>query len=370
MNKLGLDASTGNTTQDLPYESIKIVEGAIAVSNEHESVTTRPPPPHTTPHRPPPPPPALPRDENSSPSIQRQLTAYDIPLEPSDSSPKDVPETEPFFPPQDIVEPEENTVSYAHSASITRPFVPHSDEPQVFVSRAQDEDFDLPEEKKNSKLTIVFSIVTVCSVIAAVMLYFYAPADGPNQPSVQATESTTPNKQVVIEASNIVDKKLEEREKREEDSKSEQIVIEQAQVTSSDSPEAQPQALVEKQDQDSTSTLSPTELSKLLRQANNQRYRNPERAIELYLKIIEFEPTEQRALTPLALVYYEAKDYKKAVEFAAQAVTADATNSKAWLTLGAARQSLGDRSGANEAYRLCASHGKGSLANECRRMLR
>ncbi|MEO0326589.1 MAG: hypothetical protein AAF447_26820 [Myxococcota bacterium] len=61
--------------------------------------------------------------------------------------------------------------------------------------------------------------------------------------------------------------------------------------------------------------------------------------------------------------------YREAAEFAERATMLEPTSSMAWITLGAARQALRDRDGANEAYRQCVELGTGEYVRECRRML-
>ena len=53
-----------------------------------------------------------------------------------------------------------------------------------------------------------------------------------------------------------------------------------------------------------------------------------------------------------------------------RATALDATNSKAWITLGAARQALGDQAGGREAYQACVDQGQGRFVSDCRMMLR
>ena len=61
---------------------------------------------------------------------------------------------------------------------------------------------------------------------------------------------------------------------------------------------------------------------------------------------------------------------QQAAELAGQAVAADPTNSKGWITLGAARQAMGDAAGAREAYQACVTQGQGRYVSECRLMMR
>ena len=61
---------------------------------------------------------------------------------------------------------------------------------------------------------------------------------------------------------------------------------------------------------------------------------------------------------------------QRAAELAAQAVAADPTSSQGWITLGAARQAMGDSAGAREAYNQCVTQGQGQYVRECRLMMR
>jgi len=108
----------------------------------------------------------------------------------------------------------------------------------------------------------------------------------------------------------------------------------------------------------------------LVKSAKRLRYQNTNRAIELYTQAIAINANDSVVLGELALLYYTRRDYPSAIDFAARAVTQDATNAEAWLALGASRQAEGDKSGAQEAYRLCSEQGVGPMVTECRRMLR
>lgn len=61
---------------------------------------------------------------------------------------------------------------------------------------------------------------------------------------------------------------------------------------------------------------------------------------------------------------------RPAADVAARALALDSRSSRAWITLGAARESLGDRDGAEQAFRCCMSQGTGRFVPECERMLR
>ncbi|MCB9667225.1 MAG: response regulator [Myxococcales bacterium] len=136
-----------------------------------------------------------------------------------------------------------------------------------------------------------------------------------------------------------------------------------------------PSRTIEQQTQDSTESLpkaaeEETTYKALVKQAMSLRYRNPERAIKMYHRALAIHDNDSSVLGELALLYYAKNDFDRTIEFAARAVTADASNSAAWLALGAARQAQNDKAGAREAYRLCTEHGHGPMVSECRRMIR
>lgn len=112
------------------------------------------------------------------------------------------------------------------------------------------------------------------------------------------------------------------------------------------------------------------EYQQLVKSAKRLRYQNINQAIKLYTQAIALNANDSAVLGELALLYYTKRDYPSAIDFAARAVTQDATNAEAWLALGAARQAEGDKPGAQEAYRLCSEQGVGPMVTECRRMLR
>jgi hypothetical protein len=82
------------------------------------------------------------------------------------------------------------------------------------------------------------------------------------------------------------------------------------------------------------------------------------------------EPELATALSHAAYLRLNASDNHGAAELAGRAVVADPTSSEGWIVLGAARAALGDRRGAHEAYRSCASLGVGAYTTECRRLAR
>ena len=65
----------------------------------------------------------------------------------------------------------------------------------------------------------------------------------------------------------------------------------------------------------------------------------------------------------------ESGDTAKAIEYARQATASDASNTEAWLTLGAAYEASGRPALARTAYRSCAAQGRGDRVAECRALL-
>ncbi len=97
--------------------------------------------------------------------------------------------------------------------------------------------------------------------------------------------------------------------------------------------------------------------------------RRPSTAIPLYERAIALNPTGAEALAQLSFLLLNRgrrPDLEQARDYAARATQVDATSSLAWLVLGAARESLGDRTGAREAYRSCVEQGQGAHVRECR----
>ena len=105
----------------------------------------------------------------------------------------------------------------------------------------------------------------------------------------------------------------------------------------------------------------------LLEEANGLRGRRKEDKLR---EAIAANPLGAEALTELAWLQLNRGRYPDAREFAERATTVDPTSSKAWITLGAARQSLRDNAGATQAYEACVSQGTGQYVAECRRVLR
>ncbi|MBO6936355.1 MAG: DUF4388 domain-containing protein [Deltaproteobacteria bacterium] len=105
----------------------------------------------------------------------------------------------------------------------------------------------------------------------------------------------------------------------------------------------------------------------LLEEANGLRGRRKEAKLR---EAIDANPLGGEALTELAWILLNRGQYAEARDFSQRASTIDPTSSKAWITLGAARQSLRDQEGAMEAYRNCVETGTGQFVAECRRVLR
>jgi Flp pilus assembly protein TadD len=72
----------------------------------------------------------------------------------------------------------------------------------------------------------------------------------------------------------------------------------------------------------------------------------------------------------LAFNHLNRGDNARARDFAARAAALDARSSEAWIVLGAARDALGERTAAREAYKSCVELGHGDYVTECRRMVR
>ncbi len=97
--------------------------------------------------------------------------------------------------------------------------------------------------------------------------------------------------------------------------------------------------------------------------------RRPSTAIPLYERAIALNPVGSEALAQLSFLLLNRgrrPDLEQARDYAARASSTDPTNSLAWLVLGAARESLGDRAGAREAYHACVDQGQGAHVRECR----
>ena len=105
----------------------------------------------------------------------------------------------------------------------------------------------------------------------------------------------------------------------------------------------------------------------LLEEAGSLRGRRREAK---YREAIEVNPAGGEALGELAWLLLNRGQYQEAKQLAERASTVDPTSSKAWITLGAARQALRDNPGAMEAYRACVETGTGQYVRDCRAMLR
>jgi DNA-binding response OmpR family regulator len=93
-------------------------------------------------------------------------------------------------------------------------------------------------------------------------------------------------------------------------------------------------------------------------------------AEQTYEKAIEANPNGAKALSELSFMLLNRGKNSEAAEYARRAAGLDPTDSKAWITLGAALQALRDRDGAMDAYRNCVEHGEGKFVSQCRMMVR
>ena len=98
--------------------------------------------------------------------------------------------------------------------------------------------------------------------------------------------------------------------------------------------------------------------------------RRPSTAIPLYERAIELDPNGIEALSQLSYLLINrgrGDDIRRAAGFAERATGLAPSDSLAWLVLGVARETLGDRAGARAAYRACVEQGEpGRWQNECR----
>ncbi len=109
----------------------------------------------------------------------------------------------------------------------------------------------------------------------------------------------------------------------------------------------------------------------LLEEATGLERRHRRRqAMEAYRNAIEANPNGAEALANLAFMLLNRSQNREALELAERATTVDPTNSKAWITLGAARQATGNAAGGREAYQQCVDQGQGRYVRDCRAMLR
>ncbi len=104
-----------------------------------------------------------------------------------------------------------------------------------------------------------------------------------------------------------------------------------------------------------------------LKKAKRLRGKKAETA---YRSALELNPQGGVALTELAFLMLNRGRNQEAKELASRAVSVDPASSKAWITLGAARQGLRDTDGARDAYRSCVARGQGKYVSQCRMMLR
>jgi len=93
-------------------------------------------------------------------------------------------------------------------------------------------------------------------------------------------------------------------------------------------------------------------------------------AVEAFQRALIQSPEASTALSGLGYVYLNAAENRRAQEYAERAVGADASNAEGWIVLGAARELLGDKSGAMAAYRKCVEQGKGAYLLQCRQVVR
>ncbi len=88
-------------------------------------------------------------------------------------------------------------------------------------------------------------------------------------------------------------------------------------------------------------------------------------AIEEYERAVSVNPRGVEALLKLAYHNLNLSKYRTAELFATRAVKVSPSNARGWFLLGAARDALGDRKGALEAYERCAQ-AKGPYAAPCK----
>jgi DNA-binding response OmpR family regulator len=93
-------------------------------------------------------------------------------------------------------------------------------------------------------------------------------------------------------------------------------------------------------------------------------------AMAFYERALSITPNDSALLSRMAFNLLNRGDNQSAEDFAARAAAVDPTSSEAWIVLGAARDGLGNRAGAREAYKRCIEVGKGEYVEECRRMVR
>ena len=97
--------------------------------------------------------------------------------------------------------------------------------------------------------------------------------------------------------------------------------------------------------------------------------RNRRRREEKLREAVAANANGSEALAELAWILLNRNQFAEAAGFAERATTIDPTSSKAWITLGAARQATRDANGAREAYEACVAQGQGRYVSDCRSML-
>lgn len=113
------------------------------------------------------------------------------------------------------------------------------------------------------------------------------------------------------------------------------------------------------------------EVAELLKSADALYKRNKfKQARAAYEQVLAADPNAPEALSRTAFLDLQAGDNEKAKQFAARAVEVDPTSSEGWIVLGAALESLKDRTGARAAYAKCAELGTGAFVRECKRLAR
>jgi len=93
-------------------------------------------------------------------------------------------------------------------------------------------------------------------------------------------------------------------------------------------------------------------------------------AMAFYERALSITPNDSGLLSRMAFNLLNRGDNQSAEDFAARAAAVDPMSSEAWIVLGAARDGLGNRAGARDAYKRCVEVGKGEYVEECRRMVR
>jgi len=92
-------------------------------------------------------------------------------------------------------------------------------------------------------------------------------------------------------------------------------------------------------------------------------------AMAFYDRALAITPNDSALLSRMAFNHLNRGDNQSAEDFAGRAAAVDPGSSEAWIVLGAARDGLGNRAGARDAYKRCVEVGKGDYVEECRRMV-